>query len=110
MEGQVFIRREKILLRDSLTRAFLPVCTTLSTVFVDKGSAPSTCSASAMGAVAVAFFHTRAAHLLEIISPCRIDHRSCPHHRAVHHPPQGKNRSKRSAGKGARGVQETGRE
>jgi hypothetical protein len=37
MEVQVFIRSKKILLRDSLTRAIWGLCTTLSTVFVDKG-------------------------------------------------------------------------
>src|SRR3977135_4022008 len=37
MEVQVFIRSKKILLRDSLTRAICELCTTLSTVFVDKG-------------------------------------------------------------------------
>jgi len=37
MEVQVFITSGKVLLRDSLRCAFPWVCTTLSTVFVDKG-------------------------------------------------------------------------
>src|SRR6267378_1932341 len=37
MEVQVFIRSKKILSHDSLTRAICGLCTTLSTVFVDKG-------------------------------------------------------------------------
>jgi len=39
MEVQVFIRGKKTLLRDSLSHAICRVCTTLSTVFVDKGVA-----------------------------------------------------------------------
>src|SRR5712671_898030 len=38
MKVQVFIRSKKILLRDSLTRAIRGLCTTLSTVIVDKGA------------------------------------------------------------------------
>jgi hypothetical protein len=38
MEVQVFIRGRKTLLRDSLSRAICRVCTTLSTVIVDKGA------------------------------------------------------------------------
>jgi hypothetical protein len=39
MEVQVFIKGKKTLLRDSLSRAICRVCTTLSTVFVDKARA-----------------------------------------------------------------------
>jgi hypothetical protein len=38
MEVQVFIKGKKTLLRDSLSRAICRVCTTLSTVIVDKGA------------------------------------------------------------------------
>jgi hypothetical protein len=38
MEVQVFIMGKKTLLRDSLSRAICRVCTTLSTVIVDKGA------------------------------------------------------------------------
>jgi len=68
MKGQVFIRREKILLRDSLTRAFLPVCTTLSTVFVDKNFKPFCERRACCKQAPVSWiFLARDAHLLEIL-------------------------------------------
>src|SRR5712691_4398110 len=145
MEVQVFIRKKKTLLRDSLRRAICRVCTTLSTVFVDKvlgrgarferaaSSAPacrtflSVKSASSRDSLpcrirsrklkcppsdseSAVVCHHPSCRLADLFSSRRVDYRSSAHHRKVHDPPQGEDRSRRLAGEGARRIPETRRE